>query len=509
MHPSLKGVLLSSFVALASTGSGWAIDPIDTDALVKAVTVDKIKNHLEQLQAIAARHGNTRALGTRGYEASVRYVATRLANAGYDVHIQPFTADLFEELSPPVLERTAPGQETYRPNVDFATMTYSGAGDVTAPLALARRIVIPPTQQPSSQSGCRAADFPSSVAGKIVLVQRGTCTFFEKADFAAQAGAVGVIIFNEGNPGRRDLVVGTLGEELPIPVVGTTFQLGRDLYDRIQDGQNVRIHLAVDAETTPVDTFNVIGEMRGRVNDQIVVVGAHLDSVPAGAGINDNGSGSAVQLTVAEEMAALGIEPRNTVRFAFWGAEEEGLFGSTFYVNNLGPNALERIGLNLNFDMLGSRNFVRFVYDGDGTIGDAGPPGSDVIEEVFVDFFDERGQASDPTLFDGRSDYQAFILNGIPAGGLFSGAEGLKTARQERLYGGKAGRPYDSCYHEPCDDLSNVSNRALRDLGKAAAHAVLTFAQTREDIRTRDRTKIAAARARALAAEYRGPYQVR
>jgi Zn-dependent M28 family amino/carboxypeptidase len=501
--------LLSTAFMLATAGPSLAIDPIDTSELVKAVTVEKIGDHLEQLQALAANHDNTRALGSKGYDASVRYVVNRLVDAGIGVQIQPFTANLFEENSEPRLIRTNPGREVYDAGQDFLTMTYSGAGDVTAPLALARRIQIPPSEEPSSQSGCRPEDFPSSVSGKIVLVQRGTCTFFEKANFARRAGAVGVIIFNEGQPGRREVVSGTLGEELPIPVVGATFQLGRNLYNRVRDGQNVRLRLAVDAETTPVDTFNVIGEIPGRRNDWAVVVGAHLDSVPEGPGINDNGSGTATILTIAEQMQALGIEPRNTVRFAFWGAEEEGLFGSTHYVNNLGAKALAKIGLNLNFDMLGSTYFVRFVYDGDGTLGDAGPPGSDEIEAVFQDFFRSRDQASDPTPFDGRSDYLAFIQAGIPAGGLFSGAEGIKTDREERRYGGTAGRPYDPCYHEACDDISNISGRSLRDLGKAAAHAVLSFAQTPEDIRTRDRAKIAAARARALQAEYRGPHLVR
>lgn len=488
---------------------GLALDPIDTTALVNAVNTDKIRVHLERFQKIAADNDDNRALGTKGYTASVRYVMDQLISSGYDVRAQRFTANLFEENSNARLARTSPGHKAYRRNADFATMTYSGSGDVNAQVVLAKRIRMPPSNTVSSQSGCRAEDFPPAVSGKIALVQRGTCTFFEKADFARRAGAIGVVIFNEGQPGRRDAIAGTLGEELPIPVVGTTFALGRELYNRIQDGQDVRLRLVVDATTTPVDTYNVIGEVRGRVNNKVVVVGAHLDSVPEGPGINDNGSGSATLLTIAKEMAALGIKPRNTVRFAFWGAEEAGLFGSDHYIASLTGAELARIGVNLNFDMVGSPNFVRFVYDGDGTIGDPGPPGSDVVEEVFEDFFESRGWASKPTLFDGRSDYLAFIENGIPAGGLFSGAEEVKTPAEASEYGGVAGRPYDKCYHEACDDLTNLSNRALRELGKAAAHSVLTFAQTKEDYAGKDAAKIAAAKQSALTAEYRGPHLVR
>ena len=499
---------LGLIFAFGLSGTSWAIDPIDTDELVREVTAGKLRNHLEALQAIAAKNDNNRALGTSGYRRSVEYAMNNMVNAGLDVRVQPFTANLFEENSPPRLVQLQPNREAYEANLDFATMTYSGADDVSTPLALARGIRIPPSDTVSSDSGCSPDDFRSNVAGKVVLIQRGTCTFFEKARNAQRAGAVGAIIFNEGQEGRQEVLNGTLGSELRIPVVGTTFQLGRSLYNTVRNGQDVRVRLAVDSKTTPVDTWNVIGEIEGRVGGQDVVVGAHLDSVEEGPGHNDNGSGTAALLVILEQMAKLDIVPRNTVRFAFWGAEEQGLFGSTHYVTTLGPRALSRIGLNLNFDMLGSPNFVRFVYDGDGSaFGTSGPTGSDEIEQVFKDFFESRGLKSAPTEFDGRSDYLAFIENGIPAGGLFSGAEGVKTERQARIYGGRAGRAYDPCYHQACDDISNLSDESLSKMGKAAAHTVLTFAMTREDIRGAAAPAMAAAA--AAAAEYRGPNLVR
>src|SRR5215213_6280460 len=129
-------------------------------------------------------------------------------------------------------------------------------------------------------------------------------------------------------------------------------------------------------------------------------------------------------------MANLGIEPKNRVRFAFWGAEEFGLKGSEHYVASLSDDQLDKIALNLNFDMLGSPNFVRFVYDGDGSATsddttDVGPAGSAQIERTFKRYFEAKGLKTDPTPFDGRSDYGPFIDAGIPAGGLFSGAEGV------------------------------------------------------------------------------------
>jgi len=171
------------------------------------------------------------------------------------------------------------------------------------------------------------------------------------------------------------------------------------------------------------------------------------------------------------------------VRFAFWGAEEAGLLGSEHYVSQLSKQDIKNIALNLNFDMLGSPNFVRFVYDGDGSATPtAGPNGSKNIEKVFLDYFknsaDMAPLATEPTAFDGRSDYGPFIAVGIPAGGLFSGAEEIKTAEEVDIYGGVAGVAYDPCYHQACDDFSNNSDDSLDQLTDAAAHAVLTFAMT-------------------------------
>ena len=162
----------------------------------------------------------------------------------------------------------------------------------------------------------------------------------------------------------------------------------------------------------------------------------------AGPGINDNGSGTSTILEIAEQLAALKYTNKlqRQVRFAFWGAEEPGLIGSEYYVDHLTEAQKAKIYANLNFDMLGSPNYVRFVYDGDGSdTPDAGPPGSDAIEDIFTNYFDSKKLASDPTAFDGRSDYGPFIAEGIPAGGLFSGAEGIKTAEEAATYGGTAG----------------------------------------------------------------------
>jgi Zn-dependent M28 family amino/carboxypeptidase len=495
----LSIVAVALVTALLMATPALAVDEVNTKRLRDAVTVGGILSHERVFQRIANQNGGTRASGTPGYDASADYVAGRLRAAGYTVTEQEFTFPFYQELSPAVLEQVTPTATTY----ETGTFDYSGSGDITGPV-VPIDLVIPATPEPSSTSGCEPADFPAPPADPAVaLIQRGTCTFEQKAANAVAAGYDAVIIFNEGNPGREDLFIGTLGVPFTIPVVGLSYADAVAIDAQLDQGQTVTMHVATETEIDPTRTTrNIIADSPTGNADQVVVVGAHLDSVIAGPGINDNGSGSSTILEIAEEMAELGIRNRQQVRFAFWGAEELNLLGSEHYVNTLSDDDLGKIVANLNFDMLGSPNYVRFVYDGDGG-GDpdaAGPPGSAQIEALFNDYFASQGLATDPTPFDGRSDYGPFIAVGIPAGGLFSGAEGEKTVEQATVYGGTAGEPYDSCYHQACDTTNNLSTKALNELGDGAAHAVMTLARTRtgffEDgsFRTRARTAAAATR---------------
>jgi Zn-dependent M28 family amino/carboxypeptidase len=484
--------IIGSAVAVVAVIGTLLVSPataapdVDTTALQDAVTVDGIREHQQELQEIADANGGTRASGTPGYDASVDYVVDTLEAAGYQPVVQEFEWDFFEERATPEFDLVAPSppapkvyvQSTDGIEGDFATMDYSGSGEVTEPIVPTNDIVIPPGNQAStSDSGCEEEDFADAdFTGAIALIQRGTCDFIVKALNAEAAGAVGVIIFNEGQPGRDGPLLGTLGGPgVTIPVIGTSFAVGEELYELAQAGETI-VHIFTETFTEPRTTFNVLADTSGRPNS-VVVVGAHLDSVLAGPGINDNGSGSATILEIAEAIADLEIETRNTVRFAWWGAEESGLVGSEHYVTTLSSSERNKIALNLNFDMVGSPNYVRFVYDGDGSdTATAGPKGSAVIEQVFLDYFEEAGLETEPTAFDGRSDYGPFIDVGIPAGGLFTGAEGIKTEAEADVYGGTEGQPYDPCYHQACDTFENVSLQALDEMSNATAHATLVFA---------------------------------
>ena len=506
--PKLKLVMaiLSSTTFLAAA-PGQAQDLVDSTNFRNSVTLANIRAHQRALQRIANRSDGTRASGTPGYGRSVDYVVRQLPASAYAISRQVFEFSLSEELTPAEFSRTAPSAETYVLGEDFFTMEYSGSepAGVTATLE-AVDVQLPPGAEPSSStSGCEADDFEEFVPGSIALVQRGTCDFAVKAANAEAAGAVGVVIFNEGQEGRTDVLNGTLGGPgRQIPVVGTSFAVGEELAGL----SGAMVRLRTETRVTTQRTENVLAETRAGRPNRVVVVGAHLDSVPEGPGINDNGSGTAAILEIARQLANVPV--RNKVRFAFWGAEESGLLGSEYYVSQLTEREVGKIALNLNFDMLGSPNFVRFVYDGDGSDTPdtgPGPEGSAAIERVFQQYFGFLGLATEPTAFDGRSDYGPFIAVGIPAGGLFSGAEGVKTIVEAQRHGGTAGEPYDPCYHLACDTAANVSRRGLDQLSDAAAHAVLTFAQNRQPLgggAEIGATALVAQRMAASAMEYKG-----
>jgi Zn-dependent M28 family amino/carboxypeptidase len=439
------------------------------DKLLECVTLEGVRSHQAALQAIADANGGVRAAGTPGYDQSVQYIVDKMTAAGYHVTLNAFP---FTYTPLPLLRQTAPVTATY----ESGSFTGGGYGGVTARVTAVDINLVMPR---ANTSGCEAADFAGFPAGDIALIQRGTCNFSVKALNAEAAGASAVIIFNQGNtPEREPLIVGTLAPAtVAIPVVGASFADGAAL---AQPGATAQVR--VDAPQV-ITQYNVIAESRDGDPNNIVMAGAHLDSVQRGPGINDNGSGSAAILETAIQMAK--VKPRNKLRFAWWGAEESGLVGSNAYVAGLSAEEKARIALYLNFDMIGSPNHVFFIYDGDDSdaVGAGpGPAGSAQIEQVFESFFTSRGVPFKGTDFSGRSDYGAFIANGIPAGGLFTGAEGIKSAAEAAIWGGTAGQPYDPCYHLRCDTYDNNNNVALDVNSDAVAYAVLQFAMNTESV---------------------------
>ena len=436
------------------------------DMLRQKVTVDATMAHLTTLQEIADAHDGNRALGTPGYDASVDYVANALRDKGFDVQTPEFEVRLpwSDEPSLTVADNKVPA----RP-LEYTIGT--GPDTVTGPLVLARSEDTP---------GCTAGDYDGlPVKGAVVMVDRGSCPFGAKQAVAAERGAVALIVAN--NEDGEEIAGGTLGREtdVKIPVIAITKVAGGQL--REQPGAPVAIKL--NAGVRVATTRNIIAQTTTGSTADVVMVGAHLDSVAEGPGINDNGSGVAAVLETALQLGP-SPEVKNAVRFGLWGAEEEGLLGSSNYIESLDADGLKDIALYLNFDMLGSPNPGYFTYDGDqSTKPDARggiprvPEGSAGIERTLVAYLDSVGKPAEDTSFNGRSDYDGFTKSGVPAGGLFSGAEEKKTAQQAEVWGGQADQPFDPNYHKSTDTLDRIDRTALQIHGGGVAYAVGLYAQ--------------------------------
>ena len=481
---AMAAVSLPTAAAAAPSDAGCANRNINQiDKFLQCVNGDDVFTHLQAFQDIADANGGTRASGTPGYDESADYVAGLLEGAGYEVTIQEFDFTLYQEVSSSL---TADGGA-----VETQTMSFSESGSITdgnvVPVDLDLGL------GNASTSGCEPADFDGldfSGADDIALIQRGACAFGTKAVNADAAGAEAVIIFNQGNAeGRFDIIGGTLGEGvvgvIDVPVLDIAYDDAVALLDAAS------VSLSAETVNDTRTTSNVIADLDGVNTDNVVMAGAHLDSVAEGPGIQDNGTGSATILATA---LAIGnnkkYTPQNSLRFAWWGAEESGLIGSNEYIFNpefgISDEDYFALAAYLNFDMVGSPNFIYGVYDADQssfTDGSAPiPEGSAELEDVFEAYYTINDIPYEDTEFSGRSDYQAFISVGIPSSGLFTGAEVLKTEEQQAIWGGVAGEQFDQCYHEACDTIENVSEEAVEVNVDAIAYSIFVLAASTESV---------------------------
>ncbi|KAL0936876.1 peptidase family M28 [Colletotrichum truncatum] len=450
-------------LALPTLASAVKCKPyVDSEKLQELITIEDLLAGSQKLQDIADAHEGNRAFGGGGHNATVDWLVEELEKLDYyDVYKQPFT----ESFAGAKATLSVKGA-----TVDARTLTYTPAGTVSGvPLVNVANL------------GCEAGDFPAEVSGAVALISRGTCNFAIKATLAKTAGAVAAIIYNN-EPGA---LAGTLGaaSEGYAPVVGITQDEGKAFAAALTAGEELTLDLNVISIIEDRVNYNVIAETREGDPDNVLMIGGHSDSVFAGPGINDDGSGTVGVLTVAKALTNFKI--KNAVRLGFWGAEEYGKLGSYFYVKQLNGSEAEisKIRAYLNFDMIASPNPKLAIYDGDGSAFNfSGPAGSDVIEKDFEQFFESKGLGHVPTEFNGRSDYAGFIENGIPSGGLFTGAEGLKTEEEARLFGGEVGVAYDVNYHLIGDDITNLDNDAYLINTKAIAHSVAKYAISWESL---------------------------
>ncbi|MGP3686893.1 M28 family metallopeptidase [Streptomyces sp. IBSNAI002] len=421
--------------------------------LVKEATGKGAYNHLKVLQALADYNDGNRVAGSKGHVQSAKYVEAVMKAAGYKVTKNEFDFVYVETIAEKLTVNGANGRD-----VPIRLMTYTASGPedgITAQVAVA-------PVDADGTNGCEPGDFAAGAfTGKIALVKRGGCTFAVKQANAAAAGAVGAILYNN----TEGALNGTLGDATAgkVPTGGITQAEGEKLAAEAAAGP-VEVTLDIREFRENRKTYNVVAETRGGDENNTVFLGAHLDSVAAGPGINDNGSGSAGILQVAQRLASSQTKIKNKVKFAWWSAEEYGLLGSEAYVAGLTEAQKKQIKLYLNFDMIASPNAAYFVYDGDDSDGvgaGPGPEGSAQIEKGITDFLDSKKIPHAGTDFSGRSDYGPFIEVGIPSGGTFTGAEGIKTPAEAAKFGGQAGVAYDVNYHGKGDDITNIDQKAL------------------------------------------------
>jgi Zn-dependent M28 family amino/carboxypeptidase len=449
--------------------TGTVVPRADVGLQVTGAETDPFR-HVQALQDIATANRGNRAAGTAGYDRSAEYVADQLRAAGYTVRFEEFTFPFFEERTPPVLIAGAEGPDPITPPREAVrTLMNSGSGAATAPVqSVDLRLQNEPLQ--ASTSGCEREDFAGFTSGNIALVRRGTCPFQTKAEQAQVAGAAGLIIMNQGTGDQTGIFGGRLETQATIPILGVTTEVGRQLAQASHNPARNRVRLAVEVETGTRSTHNVIAE-RGEANGAAIVVGAHLDGVSEGPGMNDNASGSAAVLETALRLAKE-PEPDTPIRFAFWGAEERGLVGSRHHLNALSENDRRHIDLYINLDMVGSPNFGRFIQM---TQPEGRTSAAAGLAQSFADYFAARNLPVEERTRNERgygSDDAAFAARGIPTLGLFTGAGSTKSEDHATQFGGSAGRPFDPCYHGACDTVENVNREVLGQMTDALTHTL-------------------------------------
>ncbi|MFF0745479.1 M20/M25/M40 family metallo-hydrolase [Streptomyces sp. NPDC004111] len=228
-------------------------------------------------------------------------------------------------------------------------------------------------------------------------------------------------------------------------------------------------------------TANLLAELPGTAPDKVLMAGAHLDSVDAGPGINDNGSGVAVLVAAAEAMSRADSRPARTVRFAFWGAEEQGLAGSLAHVSKLAPAEASRLVGYVNFDMTATKGGHYGILDARkeslGRLPEQVrpvfdelrfPAGSDRIQKVLESAYRAQGATPEPDLTTAAStDSYPFQLKlpGVPVGGIVMLNEQPVTKDGVLLFA--------PCYHQACDGRDNIDEGVL-EKNLRAAHRALT-----------------------------------
>lgn len=466
--------LLSAGLLTAAT---LATDPLTADKVEADIKTDKLQNVLWNLNKIARDHDGNRAFGLPGYNASLDFVLERMQTRfgkHFDTYVQPFThlfATTFD------ISLTGPDGEDVR----VATLQYNNP---TPEEGVTGELVAVPIDDERG-SGCFEDQWEGiDVEGKVALIKRGACAISDKLRFAKDLGAVGAVLIHNV-PGDQ-ITAATLSAEnygLIAPVGVVTQEQGLEWHEAVVAGESLEVTLVVDAIAEDRETWQIISETKEGDPNNVVMLGAHLDSVQEAPGVNDDGSGTAALLEIAGSVKKYkGF--KNKIRFAWWGAEESGLVGSRYYVANLAEEEKDKIRFYFNYDMIGSPNPFYHVYSDD----DADKTGG----QILIDYISEKGFPAEYAPFGTSSDYVAFVEAGIPSSGIFTGA----------------GAPQDECYHIYCDDIDNINWDAITVNAKAAGRAIAELALDVSEVPPRDKSSVNPSSKRGVARDLTRAAQV-
>ncbi|CCH40643.1 putative secreted protein [Wickerhamomyces ciferrii] len=436
---------------------------IETEKLQDLITLDALNESAIELYNIATssvkNYGHpTRVIGSPGHWKTIGYIIKELKELS---NYFTFTTQEFKALDGKVFSYSLSVNDTKVEQVKPFQLTpaaHVAGGELVA----------------AKNNGCAKEDYEGLDPSKnqVVLVQRGVCPFGDKSNIAGELGAKAVLIYDHTD--GESLISGTLGEPTnhTIGTLGIQRNFALALLELVAAGEKVPVDVIIDAYVGLIKTKNVIAETIEGDHENVVALGAHSDSVEAGPGINDDGSGTISLLAVAKQLTKFKIN--NAVRFAWWAAEEEGLLGSNYYTQTLSAEENQKIRLFMDYDMMASPNFEYQVYNGSNAVN---PKGSEEIKNLYIDWYEEHGKNWTLIPFDGRSDYVGFIENGIPGGGIAAGAEGKNSQN---------GKVLDQCYHLLCDDLTNLNWDAFLTNTKLIAHSVAVYAKDLSNFPSRE-----------------------
>ncbi|KAJ3304397.1 hypothetical protein HDV03_002878 [Kappamyces sp. JEL0829] len=453
---------------LCATGSAiyfWIPGKENSTTAHIFVDPENVLSTLKEFERIADTHGHSRSV-VNGHMASVDYIRGQLLQfpslevmeQELSVLVQVDEAEPF--LSLKVSKRSAPKQ--FKPRLEIATVSGSGSAKVADARVYA-------------WNACDRSLLTRPDSGWVALIDatQTSCSPCDRLVSAVELGASAAIFVNKpGNqqgyphplppqPGRCSRTPKYVPHMAKIGILSLSDDAAFAFLSAVAATKKATVTLTVHSAFRDFVTKNILATSKGGNRDEIVLFSSHLDSVPAGPGINDDGSGAAATLELARafDSSALSTTNKPTVQFAWWTGEEIGLLGSRFYVKNLTENApdeLRRYKLNIDTDMIASPNYVRGVWDGEQLKDAKLRKMTGKVSRMIVDWFGQQGLPSFLFPFNGRSDFQPFLDALVPAGGVITGEDEIKDANSEKLFGGVAGEVLDPCYHQDCDRVAGI-----------------------------------------------------